>query len=72
MLAELQAKAQEGIAPEGDADEETKLALFYNAAMDEAAVEAAGIAPLAPALELCAAAKEPEQRVASLGQLYAQ
>ena len=72
MLAELQAKAQEGVAPGGAADEETKLALFYNAAMDEDAVEAAGIAPLAPALELCSAAKEPGKRVASLAQLYAQ
>jgi putative endopeptidase len=72
MLAELQAKAQEGTAPAGPADEETKLALFYRAAMDEEAVEAAGIAPLAPVLELCAAAKEPEKRVASLAQLYSQ
>lgn len=71
MLADLHAKAQEGVAPAGAADEETKLALFYNAAMDEEAVEAAGVAPLAPVLELCAAAKDKDKRVASLAKLYA-
>lgn len=34
-------------------EEERKVALFYRAGMDEAAVEADGIAPLIPVLELC-------------------
>ena len=77
MLAELQQKADALVgdadaaaaAAAGEADEEAKLALFYAAAMDEEAVEAAGVAPLAPLLELCTAAKDPAQRVTALGRL---
>jgi putative endopeptidase len=73
MLTELQQKAADTPAAVAAEDEESKLALFYSAAMDEEGIEAAGLSPLAPVLELCRAAKEPgAQRVASLGRLYAE
>jgi predicted metalloendopeptidase len=74
MLAELQQKAAEVATAGGAAadDEATKLALFYAAAMDEDAVEAAGTTPMVPLLKLCTAAKDPAQRVAALGQLYSE
>ncbi len=46
-------------------DEERKVALFYRAAMDEDAIEAAGIRPMRPLLELCEeAAKCRDDKVA--------
>mmetsp|Transcript_87826 Transcript_87826/g.170176 ORF Transcript_87826/g.170176 Transcript_87826/m.170176 type:complete len:748 (+) Transcript_87826:48-2291(+) len=78
LLAELQEKQEaaggngKAAALEGD---EAKLACFYAAAMDEAAVEAAGTSPLQPLLSCCALAKEPgaarAQAVATLHSKFA-
>ncbi|KAL3807991.1 hypothetical protein ACHAXA_000961, partial [Cyclostephanos tholiformis] len=56
----------DGIGGTGDvSDEERKVALFYGAAMDEDAIEAAGTRPMLPLLELCEeAAKCRDDKVA--------
>lgn len=69
-LQELQELAKSGDAASAD-PEHLKLATYYSAAMDGDAVEAAGVAPLAPMLALCEAAKEPAARVESIAKLYA-
>mmetsp|Transcript_14708 Transcript_14708/g.31952 ORF Transcript_14708/g.31952 Transcript_14708/m.31952 type:complete len:713 (+) Transcript_14708:123-2261(+) len=51
ILTELEEKLKKG---EHVTDEEKKVALFYKAAMDEEAIESAGITPMLPLLELCA------------------
>lgn len=53
ILSDLEEKTKEGGAV---SDEENKVALFYKAAMDEDAIEAAGVDPMKPLLELCAEA----------------
>ena len=50
ILAELEEKLQGG---EGVTDEEKKVALFYMKAMDEDAIEKAGVDPMKPLLDLC-------------------
>lgn len=52
-------------------DEQKKLAAFYKAAMNEDAIEAAGIEPLKEVLDLCKQGREPEKRAEVLGKLYA-
>jgi putative endopeptidase len=59
ILSELEGKLKAGTGSNGGAggigvtDEERKVALFYRAAMDEGAIEAAGTTPMTPLLELC-------------------
>lgn len=53
ILQELEDKLKDG---KDITDEERKVALFYKSAMDEDAVEAAGVKPMQPLLELCAKA----------------
>jgi len=56
MLQDLETKKAKGeTALSAD---EAKVARFYAAAMDEAAIEVAGTAPLRPLLDLCAAAAD--------------
>jgi predicted metalloendopeptidase len=51
-------------------EEEAKLANFYTAAMDEEAVEAAGVTPMAPILAACERGSEVSTRAATLGELH--
>ena len=54
---------------EGLTDEQKKLAAYYCAAMNEEAIEAAGVAPLADALALCKEARDTSKRAEVLGKL---
>ena len=49
ILDDLEAKIRE----KDISAEEMKVALFYNASMDEEAIEKAGVGPLEPVLKLC-------------------
>ena len=60
MLKDLESRKQTVDAGDGKetttlTEDEAKVARFYAAAMDEEAIEEAGIAPLQPLLDLCAA-----------------
>jgi len=56
LLAELEEKLNANPTDEGVTDEGKKVAYFYKAAMNEIAIESAGVKPMAPLLELCAQA----------------
>jgi putative endopeptidase len=63
ILSELEDKL--GGTDSDVSDEERKVALFYRAAMDEGAIEAAGTGPMRPLIELCEeAAKCRDDKVA--------
>jgi putative endopeptidase len=53
-------------------EEEARVAAFYQAAMNEEAIDAAGVKPLEPVLAVCKQARDPSRRAEALAILAAQ
>ena len=72
LLGELTA-ASDGESKSSALEGEARLvSIFYNAALDETAVEASGhVEPLAPVMAMCQAANQPADRARVLGELVA-
>ena len=72
LLLELGGEETDGLT-EGLTEDERKVAAYYRAAMDEDAIEGAGLDPMTDLLALCdeAASAAPGDRAAALGRIAA-